>query len=70
MQMAPATPTMLAVPTRLAVDTISASKAEMELRSPVFSPTTRMDSGSRRTWTSLVRTVKYSPAATSRMMRT
>ena len=49
---------------------IRAPEAEMELGSPVFPPTTRMDSGSRRTWISLVRTVKYRPAPISRIMST
>ena len=39
---------MLPVPTRLAVDTIRAWKAETELLSLGFSVTTRMDSGSSR----------------------
>ena len=68
MAMALATPTILPVPTRLAVETISASKAETAFSSPDFSPTTRMDSPSSRSCTNLDRTVKYSPAAISRMI--
>ena len=69
MAMALATPTMLPVPTRLAVDTISAWKADTDLPSLGFSLTTRMDSGSSRSWTSLPRKVKYRPTASSMMIR-
>ena len=58
MAMALATPTILPVPTRLAVETISASKAETACLSSDFSLTTRIDSPSNRSWTNLLRQVK------------
>ena len=69
MAMALATPTMLPVPTRLAVDTIRAWKADTEFAPLGFSPTTRMDSGSSRSWTSFPRKVKYRPTPSSMMIR-
>ena len=67
--MALATPTMFPVPTRLAVETMRAWKAEMEFFPLGFSETTRMDSGSSRSWTKPLRMVKYSPAASRRIIR-
>ena len=60
---------MLPVPTRLAVDTIRAWKAETEFLSLGFSDTTRTDSGSSRSWTSLPRKVKYNPTASNMIIR-
>ena len=62
MQMAVDTPTMLPVPTRDAVETISAPKDEMPSLSFGFSETTRIDSPNRRIWIRPVRTVKIRPA--------
>lgn len=62
-------PMMLPVPTRDAVDTISAWKEEMEPALWGFSPTTRMDSPNIRNWIKPVRMVKYTPAASSRITR-
>lgn len=62
-QMAVDTPTMLPVPTRDAVDTMSAPKDEMLPFSFGFSLTTRIDSPNSRNWISPVRIVKYRPAA-------
>ena len=61
---------MLPVPTREAVDTISAWKEETLPSLLGFSITTRMDSGNRRSCTNLVRSEKYRPAASRTMMRT
>lgn len=61
--MAVDTPTMLPVPTRDAVDTMSAPKDEMLPFSFGFSLTTRIDSPNSRNWISPVRIVKYRPAA-------
>lgn len=66
--MALATPTMLPVPTRLAVDTIRAWNADTDSLEELFSPTTRMDSAKSRSCTPRVRMVKYSPTASSMMM--
>ena len=69
--MAVATPAMLPVPTRLAVETISAWNDEME-RSPCtcfFSVSCLNMSLMKRICTPLVRMVKYTPTATSRMSR-
>ena len=66
--MAVATPTMLPVPTRDAVDTISAWKEDTLLSSLGFSVTTRMDSPNIRSWTNLVRKVYHRPQASSRMI--
>ena len=66
MQMAVETPTMLPVPTREAVETISAPKEEMPPLVLGFSDTTRKDSPSRRTCMNLLRKVKNRPAARSR----
>ena len=70
MAMAFATPTILPVPTRLAVDTISASNAEIALLSSAFSPTTRTDSRSKRSCTNRLRREKNTPAASSRIIST
>ena len=51
-------PMMLPVPTREAVDTISAWKEETVPASWGFSPTTRMDSANILNWTKPLRTVK------------
>jgi len=69
-QMAVEMPMMLPVPTRDAVDTISAWKEEVAPAFSGFSPTTRMDSRNIRNWTKRVRKVKYRPVASSRMMST
>ena len=61
-QMAVDTPTMLPVPTRDAVDTISAPNEEMLPFSFGFSATTWIDSPNRRNWIRPVRIVKYRPA--------
>ena len=69
--MAVATPAMLPVPTRLAVDTISAWNDEME-RSPstcFFSVSCLNMSLMKRICTPFVRMVKYTPTATSRISR-
>lgn len=60
--MAVDTPTMLPVPTRDAVDTMSAPNEEMLPFSFGFSATTWMDSPNRRNWIRPVRIVKYRPA--------
>ena len=60
--MAVDTPTMLPVPTRDAVDTMSAPNEEMPPFSFGFSVTTWMDSPNRRNWIRPVRIVKYRPA--------
>ena len=60
--MADETPTMLPVPTRLAVETISAPSEETEFLSFGFSDTTWIDSPNRRNWINFVRAVKYRPA--------
>ena len=56
--MAVATPAMLPVPTREAVEIIRAWKEEMSLPSFFFSPSTRRASGNSRNCTPRVRTVK------------
>ena len=53
-----ATPAMLPVPTREAVEIIRAWKEEMSLPSFFFSPSTRRASGNSRNCTPRVRTVK------------
>ena len=67
--MALATPAMLPVPTREAVEIIRAWKEEMSLPSFFLSPSTRRASGKSRNCTPRVRMVKYTPAAMSRAMR-
>ena len=56
---------MLPVPTREAVDTISAPKEETAPSVLGFSESTRKVSRSRRTWINLLRKVKVRPATTS-----
>ena len=53
---------MLPVPTRLAVETISAPSEETEFLSFGVSDTTWIDSPNRRNWINFVRAVKYRPA--------
>ena len=65
--MATDTPMMLPVPTRDAVDTISAWKEDTLPSFSGRSTTTRMDSFSSRSCGKRLRTVKNSPAATSRI---
>ena len=57
-QMAVDTPMMLPVPTRDAVETISAPKEEVAPRFTGFSFTTRIDSANRRNCTNFRRKVK------------
>ena len=56
---------MLPVPTREAVEIMSAPKEEIEPSVAGFSDTTRMDSRNSRSWGSPVRMVKYSPPQNS-----
>ena len=67
MQMATDTPMMLPVPTREAVDTISAWKEDTLPSFSGRSTTTRMASRSSRSCGNRFRMVKNSPAATSRI---
>ena len=64
-----ATPTMLPVPTREAVDTISAWKDDTFCSPEGFSMISLQAVPNRRICTKRVRKVKSSPAAASTMMR-
>ena len=68
-QIAVEIPMIFPVPTRDAVETMSAWKDDTSPPSAGFSITTRKHSGKSLTCISPVRTVKYSPAATSTTTR-